>query len=612
MLAKIFAQLVTTAVVVVAAVMLFSGNSSAAQNTSQLEIFFTDKDNNLKTASLADEKWGIDTVDNPGGAVGTSLSVVLDNQGASHLSYRDSRPGKAEYQQSDLRYATNSSGTWQDEEAFGTDGRIGANAIVVDAQGHVHIIFNHYPANDPSNGELLYANNSTGDWQVEEVSQSALINSGNIGIDASGLLHTVYQHNQQLVYSKRTGSNQWTSEVITSFGSRLPHVAFALDSDGQPQVAIVLQDENKLKFAKRGGDSWSIEDVTSWTNGGDQHVYLGLDTNDKAHLALTTGPGNGRGPHYITKSGNQWLIESVGAFITEPSYLSLGVTTDDTVHLTFATAYDNSPQLDSDRPLHYARRVDNQWIVDQVHEEGTVLRGRFPVMVTSGASPVLPDCFARTLGLYCANDPSPVTNPNVDNTSSSNEVSSGDNGGGGDSGGGGGGGGGNGGESTPAPVAKPRVLGIQTVKVSAADKAAPDFIPNQQVPVIVARLFQEVFGRLITPAESTYWKGRARSDKATETKLRGAMAWHQANGSTGAMASVVTAVNAPASTTNIISNKQVPAVVEQVFAKVFHLRVSAILSTYWKGRARTDKRTKSLLEGAMRWYQGKGLTSPTS
>lgn len=75
--------------------------------------------------------------------------------------------------------------------------------------------------------------------------------------------------------------------------------------------------------------------------------------------------------------------------------------------------------------------------------------------------------------------------------------------------------------SIPVPK-KPKVLGISTT-----DRQAPDFIQNKQVPVIVERIFKEVFGnRALDPKESMYWKFRARTDKATESKLRSTMKYY--------------------------------------------------------------------------------------
>lgn len=82
------------------------------------------------------------------------------------------------------------------------------------------------------------------------------------------------------------------------------------------------------------------------------------------------------------------------------------------------------------------------------------------------------------------------------------------------------------GAKTPAVKAPVKKLPA----ISATDRTAPDFIANATVPAVVDRIFGEVFGRKILPVESTYWKQRARSDKATEAKLRDTMKYFAANG----------------------------------------------------------------------------------
>jgi hypothetical protein len=81
-----------------------------------------------------------------------------------------------------------------------------------------------------------------------------------------------------------------------------------------------------------------------------------------------------------------------------------------------------------------------------------------------------------------------------------------------------GGGSGNGGEEPQLPSKTPAVKGVTSAK---------DAIQNHLVPSVVGRLFQQVFGRTITPQESIYWKARARNDKRTESALAGAMQWHK-------------------------------------------------------------------------------------
>lgn len=141
---------------------------------------------------------------------------------------------------------------------------------------------------------------------------------------------------------------------------------------------------------------------------------------------------------------------------------------------------------------------------------------------------------ASVVGAAVNDNPSSTPAPtNAPPASSSESGSSGgDSGGGGGGGDGGGGGGGSTSEEpAPAPSTRPagQVKGTQT-KISAVDRRAKDFITNPTVPVVVARLFKQAFGRAIIPAESTYWKARARSDKATVTKLLGAMQWQKLRG----------------------------------------------------------------------------------
>jgi tRNA (guanine37-N1)-methyltransferase len=111
------------------------------------------------------------------------------------------------------------------------------------------------------------------------------------------------------------------------------------------------------------------------------------------------------------------------------------------------------------------------------------------------------------------------------------ETEGGSSGGSGDSGGGGGGSS-TGSESSAdegASKPKPRVAGIS---ISAADRKAPDFIQNKNVPATVERLFFKIWRRKPTHRESVYWKGRARSDKARETKLVKTIGYYASLGKT--------------------------------------------------------------------------------
>lgn len=168
-------------------------------------------------------------------------------------------------------------------------------------------------------------------------------------------------------------------------------------------------------------------------------------------------------------------------------------------------------------------------------------------------------------------------------------------------------GGGGGGEEPQPEAKKGQVKGVVSpLCTRAKDGKAKDFIQNAAVPAIVDRLFTSVFNRKIIHAESTYWKGRARCDKATETKLIGAMQFHKSRGVT--MPGIASSDPETVIDGSIIPNTSVPAVVEREFMKVFSRKPTVAESTYWKSRARSDKKTIGALSGAMLFHKAKGKT----
>lgn len=169
-------------------------------------------------------------------------------------------------------------------------------------------------------------------------------------------------------------------------------------------------------------------------------------------------------------------------------------------------------------------------------------------------------------------------------------------GGGGGNGGGGGGGGGNE-EPQPQPVKKGTVKGVATT-------AKVGTIPNHLIPAVVERVFREVFGRKIRPAESTYWKKRARIDQRTQSVLKGAMLTQKTAGRTMPPAKVtgktVTGKVAGAQSTNLVST------LNAIFHSVYRRNPSPSEHRYWLSRTK-DKPTEQALRDAMRYHKSAGI-----
>jgi hypothetical protein len=56
-----------------------------------------------------------------------------------------------------------------------------------------------------------------------------------------------------------------------------------------------------------------------------------------------------------------------------------------------------------------------------------------------------------------------------------------------------------------------------------------------------------------------------------------------------------------------IANKDVPAVVDRLFRSTYNRKPKVSESTYWKNRARTDKKTEAALKGAMQDHKARGV-----
>ena len=138
---------------------------------------------------------------------------------------------------------------------------------------------------------------------------------------------------------------------------------------------------------------------------------------------------------------------------------------------------------------------------------------------------------------------------------------------------------------------------------SAADRAAADFIQNSTVPVVVEQLYRQVYGQPTTVCTSHYWKFRARTDKATRSKLLGAMMWQKARGRNPVFRSCLQQQQAGrvagASTqSGNITHHDINRLFRQTHSGV---NPTVAQNRYWLGRLK-DKPTQAAMLGAMQWH----------
>lgn len=166
-----------------------------------------DSDWNLKYISNPGGFWTPETIDGAGttGSTGLYTSIAIDPNDDVHISYYDEA-------NTDLRYATNTSGSWVccTLDSVGDVGNY--SSIAVDSDGYVHI--SYY---DETNADLKYVTNADGEWDNCTLDSDEDVDVGqytSIAVDSYDRIHISYfdRTNYDLKYA-------CDSEVIPEFSS---------------------------------------------------------------------------------------------------------------------------------------------------------------------------------------------------------------------------------------------------------------------------------------------------------------------------------------------------------------------------------------------------------
>lgn len=254
--------------------------------------------------ACVDEPWQLTTVD-AAGDTGRFPDIAVDAVGVVHVAYGD-------VDTLSLRYARrDASGAWSMETAH-TEGS-SSPTIAVDAFGTAHLFGHSYmhagdlyaarrrdgswvranleptrslqldAAIDPA-GDVAYAHvrgtalgisRATGaTWITEPVPTPAPRPTlPTVAFDASGGLHVAYrdQDAQDLWYSHRDASGEWTHEHVVGGEPRVNMPTLALDR-GSPVVAYTEQAAGEVRFVRRDArGAWVDERVEAGASASPGH-----------------------------------------------------------------------------------------------------------------------------------------------------------------------------------------------------------------------------------------------------------------------------------------------------------------------------------------------------
>ncbi|MBN2378421.1 T9SS type A sorting domain-containing protein [candidate division WOR-3 bacterium] len=176
-------------------------------------------------------------------------SLALDKNGNPHIVYK----GRS----NELRYITKNEGIWTEPEPIAADLASSSFPILeMDGDDNCHVV---YDKNDGNDSEVYYANNSTGSWQEVVVTSNDIEdNWPTIFVDPDGGLHIAYMGNEpedggifydrEIFYANNLAGywsiSKVTDNSVDDFPSRgliadidgIGHYFFSNESDGDAEI----------------------------------------------------------------------------------------------------------------------------------------------------------------------------------------------------------------------------------------------------------------------------------------------------------------------------------------------------------------------------------------
>lgn len=349
----------------------------------------------LAPALASASTWSVSQVDNYAD-VGKYASLAVDANKALYVSYFDNSGS--------LRYATNKSGSWNNQQVVSSVYAAGT-AIAVTSSGTPQINFyinstsnkgirntnfngsiwstpnnilpgtNYTPTTDAStsifqkdgysymtfvkSGTLMYAKNSVANqytsWSSTTLDSSTGSGFNNsIVVDSSGIVHAVgFNSSSNTLYYYTNSSGSFVKSIIEGPSSSTlgKWCSLAIDSNNTLHVAFMetRNSTNNIRYRyKSPGSGWSSEESVADAGASGGYARLEVDSAGKAHISYyyNTGSGNGK-LRYATNLTGSWTSEDVDAptSTTVGNYSSLVVDSDQTVSIAYYDASNSALKL---------------------------------------------------------------------------------------------------------------------------------------------------------------------------------------------------------------------------------------------------------------------------
>jgi len=315
--------------------------------------------------------WRIYMIDSEGDVGLYGTSIAIDPGGAVHISYRDRI-------NDDLKYATDSSGSWE-TCTIDSEGYVGGySSIATDSDGAVHISYD-----DEANDDLKYATNSSGSWMIYTIDSEGDVGEySSIAIDSDGAMHISYfnrEPNYDLKYATNKSGN-WQVYTIDSEGYVGLHTSIAVDSDGVMHISYFDWEPNyDLKYATNKSGNWQVYTIDSEGYVG-LHTSIAVDSEGSVHISYYEDAANYNNLKYATNRSGSWRIYTIDSEEYVGRWTSMAIDSKGAVHISY---YD-----DLNAALKYATNRSGSWKIYTIDSEGNV--GWWGTSIATG-----PDGFAH-------------------------------------------------------------------------------------------------------------------------------------------------------------------------------------------------------------------------
>lgn len=252
-------------------------------------------DLNLKYATNSNGSFQVETVD-PDKFTGRYNSIALDADDKPHIAYFDFVGG-------DLKYAEKTAGTWQRETAVST-GIVGSfPSIKIDQNGYAHISYKD------DGTTLYYATNKDGFWFYEPVAQSKNIST--LLIDSSEYVHLIYTGDiGGLMHSSTNDLGQWIHSPVDTSTEIGDGSSATISAQGHIHVSYYASNYEVLYATNKTG-AWITEVI-------DPELLLTrtsihLSDSGEVHIAQFSLniEASRMGLHYGVRNDTGWDFERI-------------------------------------------------------------------------------------------------------------------------------------------------------------------------------------------------------------------------------------------------------------------------------------------------------------